>query len=80
MNGWHAYKVAWTSTGFDYFVDGTKVGTIDWAASGGLGPFFVDQSNDGSALLVDNVSVGPVNATGSVTSRVLDAGKTVSWS
>jgi hypothetical protein len=77
LNAWHTYSITWDSTGFTYFVDGTQVARLTWATTA-MPAGFISQNSVGT-LAVDNVDVTPATISGTFTSRVLDAGKAVSW-
>ena len=74
----HRYRIDWTAGGFDFSVDGTLVTTIPFATSG---PMLVGASDAilGTPLVVDWIHMTPYPASGTFTSRVLDAGAPADW-
>ena len=62
-----------------FYIDGSLVATHAQAISGQMRPAFSDLTAGGGALLLESLRVGPYAATGTFTSRVLDAGSPTDW-
>ena len=76
----HRYRVKWTATAFEFYVDGGTVpaATLSYTTSGPLNVGGSDLTLS-TPLLVDWAHVSPYPAAGSFTSRVFDAGSSVGW-
>ena len=74
----HRYRIDWTATGFDFFVDGGLVTTIPFIPAG---PMLVGVSdfNAGTALVVDWIRTTPYASSGTFVSRIFDAGSSHDW-
>ncbi|MGZ7011384.1 MAG: Ig-like domain-containing protein, partial [Ilumatobacteraceae bacterium] len=74
----HHYRIDWTATGFDFFVDGSLVTTIPFVTTG---PMLIGASATeiGSPLVVDWMRMSPYAAAGTFESRVFDAGTLNDW-
>jgi hypothetical protein len=71
----HRYRIDWTATQVQFFVDGTSVATHTVAVDP-MRPVISDSANDATSVKVDwlDMSELPVSATGTFMSRVFDAG------
>ncbi|HEY7627332.1 MAG TPA: Ig-like domain-containing protein, partial [Ilumatobacteraceae bacterium] len=79
LDGFHLYRIEWTSTSVRYLIDGVQVALhsgLDY--TGNLRPAASD-SNAAGSLTVNWMRMSPYAASGSFTSRVLDAGNAVDW-
>ena len=78
VGGSHRYRIDWTASGFDFFVDGTLQTTIGLASTG---PMLVGASdaNLGTPLLVEWMRLSPYAGSGTYLSRVFDAGSVSTW-
>jgi hypothetical protein len=75
----HTYRIDWTtSTDVAHFVDGAPVATAHLAApfAGAMRPVASDVNVAGATVKIDWVGLGALPASGTFTSRVLDAGDT----
>ncbi|MCI0682546.1 MAG: Ig-like domain-containing protein [Gemmataceae bacterium] len=76
----HQFRVDWTPTGVEYWIDGTRVVVHPVLITNSMRPAASDFEAGGGALVVDSVRVTPYALSGSYTSRVLDGGAAVFWS
>jgi hypothetical protein len=74
----HRYRIDWTASGFDYYVDGVFKATLAFPTAG---PMLVGASDAvlGTPLTVDWLHLTPYAGSGTFTSRVLDSGGTATW-
>ncbi len=74
----HRYRIDWTASGFDYYVDGVFKTTLAFAPASAM---LVGASDltVGTPLTVDWLHLTPYPASGTFTSRVLDSGGTATW-
>jgi hypothetical protein len=70
----HRYRIVWTGSSVEYFVDGTLRVTHPIAVSAQLRPLASDFDGDGPDVRVNWLRMSPYAATGTYTSRVFDAG------
>jgi hypothetical protein len=70
----HRYRVVWTSSGFEFFVDGTRVATSSVAVAANMRPLGSDVPGGGTVTW-DWVRMTPYAGTGEFLSRVLDSGQ-----
>ncbi len=75
----HRYGIVWTSTGFDFYVDGAYATTLVQSVGVNMVPIISDYPVGGATLSVDWFRVSPYPAAGSFTSRVFDLGGPTSW-
>ncbi len=76
----HDYEIQWTATAVFFFVDGTLVSTQAVTLPDAEHVLASDFNVGGGALTVNNLSLVSYPASGTFTSRVLDAGtKITSW-
>ena len=82
-NGWlgavHQFRIEWTAAAVTFAIDGAVVATHAHAILAAMRPAFSDFTVGAGGLVVDAVRLAPYAATGTFTSRVLDAGGTVNW-
>ena len=72
----HRYKIVWTATNIEFWVDGTRVATHNTAITTAMRPLVSDYNIGGSAnVRLHWLRMSPYTATGTFTSRVLDSGK-----
>ena len=70
----HRYRIAWTASQVEFFVDGTSVATHPIALTGNMRPLGSDFNAGGGATTWHWVRMSPYQPTGTFTSRVLDSG------
>jgi hypothetical protein len=70
----HRYRIDWTSTGFEYWIDGTRVATHATPIEAEMRPLVSDYYNGGGRTSVAWLRMTPYAAAGTFTSRVFDAG------
>ncbi len=75
----HRYRIAWTGGTFDFAVDGAPVASIPFAVGGALRALASDFGVGGGAIALDWLRLSPYAASGTYTSRVVDAGAAVAW-
>ena len=80
LNAPHRYRIEWNASNVLFFADGSLVATHAVSIAGPLRPVASDADPGGPALSVDWIRMTPYAASGSFTSRVLDAGQSVPWS
>ncbi len=78
----HHYRIDWTTTGLNYYIDGSLQTPQSVTGLSNMRAFLGDYNKGSSAdmLRVDWVRMSPYAALGTFTSRVFDAGQTVRWS
>ena len=74
----HRYRIDWSASGFDFYVDGVFETTLAFATAG---PMLVGASDSalGTPLTVDWLHLTPYPASGTFASHVLDSGGTATW-
>jgi acyl dehydratase len=79
--GYHAYKILPTSTGFQFYVDGVLKTTITAAFQTTVAlKAAISNFSATTAVLVDSVQfISAGTRTGTFTSAIFDAGKSVTW-
>src|SRR5439155_22075734 len=75
----HRFRIDWTSSNVTYFVDGTQVASHTLAVTNSMRPAASDISVGGGAVTVDWMRMTPYAASGTLLSRVLDAGGSATW-
>jgi hypothetical protein len=84
-SGWtatpHTYRIEWTSSAATFYVDGVQKYTHAFTSwfSNTYRPQFTDSLTTDAGLTVDWMRLGPYAASGTFTSRVLDAQAAVTW-
>ncbi len=78
MGSPHRYRIDWTSTGVNYYVDGVQVASHAIAITANMRPVASDLAG-GPTLSVDWVHMSPYANTSVFASRVIDAGANVAW-
>ena len=74
----HVYRIDWTDSGMEFFVDGRSVGSLAGALRN-MRPRARDVTADGTPLLVDWMRLSGYAAGGNQVSRVIDAHQMVTW-
>ncbi|MDQ2913089.1 MAG: Ig-like domain-containing protein, partial [Chloroflexota bacterium] len=74
----HRYRIGWTATGFDFYVDGVFKTTLSFATSGAMLAGASDATL-GTPLIVDWVRLSPYAGSGTFESRVFDGGASSDW-
>jgi hypothetical protein len=75
----HHFRIDWTSTSIVYSIDGNVVATHTSAITQSMRPLASDYNAGGGAVVIDWLRASPYAATGTFTSRVLDAGQIANW-
>ena len=75
----HRFRIDWTATSVAYAIDCTVVATHAVAIAANMRPLVSDFSTGGGAVAIDWLRLTPYAATATFTSRVIDAGDTVTW-
>jgi hypothetical protein len=75
----HRYRIDWSPAGIAYFVDGTLVATHAVAIATAMRPGISDFTIGSGSVAVEWLRMSPYSAAGSFTSRVFDAGSSVTW-
>jgi len=74
------YRIDWTTSGFDFYVGGTKVTSVTRAIAANMLVMVSDINTGGGNLSVDWLKVTPLYAYPcTFTSRSIDVGQTVDW-
>jgi hypothetical protein len=79
LNAAHVFRVEWNLTTVVYKVDGVQVASHSRTLLTAMRPIVSELTTGGSSLSVNWVRVGPYASSGTFTSRVFDATKTVAW-
>ena len=72
----HRYRLVWTTSGVDYFVDGVSVANHTTTATGELAVAGSDFNGGGGTTTWHWARLSPYSTAGTFTSRVLDSGQT----
>ncbi|HEX5164078.1 MAG TPA: IPT/TIG domain-containing protein, partial [Thermomicrobiales bacterium] len=75
----HQFRIEWQANRVIYAIDGTVVATHNVAIGGQMRPVISDWTLDTLTVDVDWMRLSPYQASGSFTSRVLDAGGAATW-
>jgi hypothetical protein len=75
----HLYRIDWTASAINYYIDGTLVYTASAAISAAMAPLVSDYSAGGPDLSVNWLRLSPYASIGTFTSRVFDAIGPVTW-
>jgi hypothetical protein len=91
LNAAHTFRIDWSATAVNYYIDGVQVASHNVAVSGTMRPLFSDFSPGGGTLKVNSMSLVPLNpadnstsqipyvSSGTYTSQIFDAGGGVFW-
>ncbi|HTK77374.1 MAG TPA: tandem-95 repeat protein [Gemmataceae bacterium] len=79
LGGPHRFRIDWTATSVNYFIDGAPVASHNLAVTSSMRPMGSDANVGGGALTVDWMRMTPYAASGTYLSRVLDAGGMATW-
>ncbi|MCW2991428.1 MAG: Fibronectin type domain protein, partial [Solirubrobacterales bacterium] len=80
LNGAHHFRIDWKPLSVDFFIDGTLVATHNVSISVPMRPIVSDFNSGGAVVSVDRLTLSPPYvASGTFTSRVMDAGATVDF-
>jgi hypothetical protein len=71
----HRYRIVWTASQVQFFVDGASVATHSTAITGDMRPVGSDFTSGGGATTWHWVRLSPYHAAGTFASRVLDSGQ-----
>ncbi len=75
----HVYRIDWTPTGFDYYIDGVFITNISRVISSNMVFIVSDYNAGGNDPSIDWVRITPYITPCTFTSRVIDAGSVVDW-
>ncbi len=75
----HIYRIDWTPTGFDYYIDGVFITNISRVISSNMVFIVSDYNAGGNDPSIDWVRITPYVTPCTFTSRVIDAGSVVDW-
>lgn len=75
----HRFRIDWNTGNVVYSVDGVVVATHNVSPSGSMRPFVGDGTAGGGGLTLSWMRLTPYPASGTYTSRVLDAGRVTTW-
>jgi VCBS repeat-containing protein len=75
----HDFRIDWATTGFTYWIDGIQVASHPIGITASMRPLASDATVGGGAVTVDWERLTPYAGSATFTSRVFDAGATVSW-
>ena len=75
----HRYRIDWTTSSVSFFIDGTLVATHAVTIADTMRPIVSDAAVAGETVSVDWIRLTPYAASGTFTSRILDAGSSVTW-
>jgi hypothetical protein len=76
----HDFRIHWTTTAIDYYVDDQLVDSQPVSIAGPMRPAIRDAGGAGSPLPVSWIRMTPYASSGSFHSRVFDAGVRMAWS
>jgi hypothetical protein len=76
----HHFRIEWTHTGIIYTIDNNVVATHVGAITQSMRPLASDFNTGGGGVVIDWLRLSPYAASGTFSSRVLDAGQIVDWS
>jgi hypothetical protein len=75
----HLYRIDWNASSVSFFIDGTQVATHPVTIADTMRPIASDAVVAGETVGVDWIRLTPYAASGTFTSRILDAGSSVAW-
>jgi hypothetical protein len=75
----HRYRIDWSTSSVSFFIDGTLVATHAVTIADAMRPMVSDATVAGETVTVDWLRLTPYAASGTFTSRILDAGSSVTW-
>jgi hypothetical protein len=75
----HRYRIEWTSSQVDFFVDGSLVHSQAVTITENMRPVISDYQNSGQGVTVNWLHLSPYSDTCTFTSRVFDGGAVVDW-
>jgi hypothetical protein len=77
----HRFRIEWTTSAATFYLDDVQKYThaFNTFYASTYHPVFADSLTTDTAMVIDWIRVGPYTATGTFTSRVFDAGASVSW-
>ena len=75
----HLYRIDWSASSVSFFIDGALVATHPVAIADTMRPIVSDAQVAGQSVAVDWIRLTPYAGSGTLTSRVLDAGSSVAW-
>ncbi|MEO8256999.1 MAG: DUF4082 domain-containing protein [Acidobacteriota bacterium] len=76
----HRFRIDWGMSTVEFWIDGTQVASVPTAIAGGMRPTVSDYNVGGGAVVVDWMRLTPYAASGTFTSRVMNAGAPIAWS
>ncbi len=75
----HRYRIDWSAGGFQFAIDGATVAASAFTVGTPMRPLASDFTVGGAGLALGELRLAPYAASGSYTSRVVDAGTLSSW-
>ncbi len=79
LNAAHVFRVEWNLTTVVYKIDGVQVASHSRILLTSMRPIISELATGGASLAVNWLRMGPYAASGTFTSRVFDATKSVAW-
>ena len=79
LNAPHKYRIDWNASSVTFFIDGALVATHAATITAQMRPIASDFTVGGGGVSVDWMRLAPYAASGTFTSRVMDAGASAVW-
>lgn len=81
FTAYHTYRIDWSATKAQYYIDGSLKATLTFSSTGVLRPSVTDSTVSTTPMTVDSIRMYslPTTGTGTFTSRVIDAESVVDW-
>jgi hypothetical protein len=76
----HDFRIDWTASAVNYWIDGTQVASHAIAITANMRPLVDDNNVGGGTISVNWMRLTPYSGAGTFQSRVFDAGQSVTWS
>ncbi len=75
----HRYRIEWTDSQVDFYIDGTLLHSQAVVISANMRPVISDYQNSGQGITVNWLHLSPYSDSCTFTSRVFDGGAVVDW-
>ena len=75
----HRFRIDWTASRVDYFIDGTQVASHAIATGATMRPVASDYDGDGNRLTIDWMRLSPYASTSTYLSAIFDAAAVTNW-
>jgi hypothetical protein len=75
----HRFRIDWTASRVDYFIDGTQVASHTIAIGATMRPVASDYDGDGNRLTIDWMRLSPYASTSTYLSAIFDAATPTNW-